>query len=93
MGGQRRCASRGQEPLWEKTAGHTQNLSRREVENEMDIAKAVADQPARNQSDWSCGLTAGKEGNYQRNSKTKRKRRRYVPADRRYHLQGQNPFQ
>ena len=69
------------------------NLLRREVENGMDIAKAVVDQSARNQSERSCGLTARKGGNYQRSSKTERKFRHYVPADRVYYLQGENPFQ
>lgn len=41
--------------------------------------------------EWSCGLTARKEGHYQRSSK--RKRRRTVPADRVYYIQSAYPFQ
>ena len=69
----------------------------------MDIVLAIVDfladswvQPTRNpctqtQTDWSCGLTARKEGTYQRSSK--RKRRRSVPADRVYYIQSAYPFQ
>ena len=44
-----------------------------------------------NQTDWSCGLTARKEGTYQRGSN--RKHRRYVPADRVYYIQSAYSFQ
>ena len=43
------------------------------------------------QTDWSCGLTARTEGDYQRSSK--RKRRRSVLADRVYYIQSAYPFQ
>lgn len=43
------------------------------------------------QTEWSCGLTARKEGTYQRGSK--QKHRRYVPADRVYYIQSAYPFQ
>ena len=43
------------------------------------------------QTDWSCGLTARKEGIYQRSSK--RKYRRSVPADRVYYIQSAYSFQ
>ena len=69
----------------------------------MDIALAIVDLPAQNlpeqnplaqnKTDWGCGLTARKEGNYQRSSKSKRKRRRYVPADWVYYIQSSYPFQ
>ena len=68
----------------------------------MDIALAIVDilagnqhPPARkNRTDWKCwkcGLTAGKERNYQRNSK--RKLRRFVPANQVYYIQSAYPFQ
>ena len=43
------------------------------------------------QTDWSCGLTARKEGTYQRSPK--QKYRRYVPADWVYYIQSAYPFQ
>ena len=103
MGGQRRRESRGQEPLLGRTADHTQILfSERGEIIVMDIALAIVDilagnqhPPARkNRTDWKCwkcGLTAGKDRNYQRSSKGKH--RRYVPADRVYYIQSAYPFQ
>ena len=68
----------------------------------MDIALAIVDILAGNQHPsarknrtdwkcWKCGLTAGKEGTYQRSSK--RKRRRYISANRVYYIQSAYPFQ
>ena len=57
------------------------------------IALAIVDQPVLNQSKWGCGLTARKEKDYQRNSNTKRKYRRYIPADWVYYIQSAYPFQ
>ena len=104
MGGQRRREIRGQEPLLGRTANHTRIYSAKGGKIiVMDIALAIVDQPARNlpvnaQTQWvqkqierSCGLTARKEGTYQRGSK--QKHRRYVPADRVYYIQSAYPFQ
>ena len=103
MGGQRRREIRGQEPHSERTANHTQIYSAKGGNFiVMDIALAIVDilagnqhPPARkNRTDWKCwkcGLTAGKEGNYQRSSKGKL--RRYIPADRVYYIQSAYPFQ
>ena len=68
------------------------------------LTLAIVDLPARNQqvsrtrnplvqnqTDWSCGLTARKEGTYQRSSK--QKHRRSVPADWVYYLQSECPLQ
>jgi len=66
----------------------------------MDAALAVVDFSAetwfqlactQKHIEWSCGLTAGKEGNYQRSSQ--RKHRRDVPADRVYYIQSAYSFQ
>ena len=57
------------------------------------IALAIVDQPAPDKPTWSCGLTARKEGKHQRDSKPKRKLRRYVPADWVYYIQSAYPFQ
>ena len=43
------------------------------------------------QTERSCGLTARKEGTYQRSSQ--QKHRRYVPADRVYYIQSAYSFQ
>ena len=40
-----------------------------------------------------CGLSARKAGNYKYDPKTKRKRRRHVPAHRQDDLQGDGPLQ
>ena len=68
------------------------------------LTLAIVDLPARNQqvsrtrnplvqnqTDWSYGLTARKEGTYQRSPK--QKYRRYVPADWVYYIQSAYPFQ
>ena len=103
MGGQRRREIRGQEPHSERAANHTQiNSAKGGNFIVMDIALAIVDILAGNQHPsaqknrtdwkcWKCGLTAGKERNYQRNSKGKH--RRYVPADRVYYIQSAYPFQ
>ena len=104
MGGQRRREIRGQEPHSERAANHTQiNSAKGGNFIVMDIALAIVDfsagtgfQLARNprtqtQTEWRCGLTARKEGTYQRSSK--RKYRRSVPADRVYYIQSAYPFQ
>ena len=67
----------------------------------MDVAFANVDLPAGNLPDqyafeqkqtlYHCGLTAGKAGIYQRDSK--RKRRRNVPANWVYNIQSDGPFQ
>ena len=92
MGQQRRREIRGQEPRLERTATHMQIYSVRGEVIEM-IALAIVDRPAPNKPKWSCGLTARKEGKYQRASKPKRKLRRYVPADWVYYIQSAYPFQ
>jgi len=81
---------------------HANTFSERGEIIVMDIALAIVDilagnqhPPARkNRTDWKCwkcGLTAGKDRNYQRSSKGKL--RRFVPADRVYYIQSAYPFQ
>ena len=103
MGGQRRREIRGQEPLLEENGKvHANTFSKGGKFIVMDIALAIVDllagnqhPPARkNRTDWKCwkcGLTAGKERNYQRSSKGKL--RRFVPADRVYYIQSAYLFQ
>ena len=100
MGGQRRRKSGGRNRF-----GRERQIASKFINKGgiivMDIALAIVDIPAQNlpeqnplaqnKTDWGCGLTARKEGNYQRSSN--RKRRHYVPADRVYYLQSANPFQ
>ena len=79
----------------------TRKISAKGGSFEMDVAFANVDLPAgnllnrnlwvQNKIDWSCGLTAGKAGIYQRY--TKRKRRRDVPANWVYDLQSDGSFQ
>ena len=101
--GKRRRAIRGQEPLLGENGKSRANFQRREVTFEMDVAFAYVDFSAKTQylpaqhlwakynTNWNCGLTARKEGNYQR--KSKREHRRYVPADRVYYIQSAYSFQ
>ena len=95
--------SGGRNRFWKRTAKYKQIDSAKGGNFiVMDIALAIVDilagnqhPPARkNRTDWKCwkcGLTAGKERNYQRNSK--RKLRRFVPANRVYYIQSAYPFQ
>ena len=79
------------------------NLFRKGGNLVMDIALAIVDIPAQypylpeqnplaqNKTDRGCGLTARKDGNYQYSSR--RKHRRYVPADWVYYIQSAYSFQ
>ena len=104
MGEQRRRKSGGRNRIWGERQIHTQIYQRKGGKKiVMDIALAIVDLPAQNlpeqnplaqnKTDWGCGLTARKEENYKHRSKAKRKRRRYVPADRVYYIQSANPLQ
>ena len=93
----------GRNRIWRKRQNTRKLIQQRGEIIVMDIALAIVDfsagtgfQLARNprtqtQTEWRCGLTARKEGTYQRSSK--RKYRRSVPADRVYYIQSAYPFQ
>ena len=88
---QRRREIRGQEPRLERTAKRTQIYSVRGEVIEMNLALAIVDQPTQDKPEWSCGLTARKEGKYQHDSA--KRNRRDVQADRIYYIQSAYPFQ
>ena len=96
---QRRRAIRGQDPRLERTAITRKFIQQRGEIIEMSVAFAHVDFSAETWFQLAFAKTqrmvlrptAGKEKNYQHGSK--RKRRRYVPADWVYYIQSAYPFQ